>query len=555
MSSIIVSEAAQSFQEEFSELATENQPSMTGYSRVAEFHAFVAQNAEVLGESERSPGFKAPIGLLVKMCPVEITEENVDTFYAEVRGMVARAHQEIETPDETEEIKDEAEPDETETAEQTQDESAQRPNMYSEKEEPQTEQATNTNDGPLPKAPSQTSQTQSAGGNSDAGVPRTELTAATTVKGSNISAIAPAKTSELSKPPSFDTAPPPLAKTPQERPVSKTESRESVETNDEETEKPTMNIASDTSGITEPNAPSAEIFEPKPSEQLVDREVKSTPVLSETNGIEGSDKEQPITGFIDTKLDTSENDAAPDLIELKESATKILTSGRVEDESVSLAQNEAGRFSETVISAEWEEDSEVNVFSEGLIADEFLQVDTEHATSHHLKLEAPEPLFELSLPVEEVEHNVQELAERIEALDAEESRAVHDILDKIVVKFEEITASPNNIEDEEYAQAARDDKAEEMKELFIDLFDRVELDYTPELLESLTGLAMRGHMAEFTKAIEADTKNRTAVDRGTHEAINRLLAVVSRIKKAVLHAYSIGRSMLRLYSQQMTAAA
>jgi hypothetical protein len=60
-------------------------------ARVAEFKAFVAQNANVLGESLRAPGLKAPLGLLVSMCPVEVTEENVDLFFTEARQMLASA--------------------------------------------------------------------------------------------------------------------------------------------------------------------------------------------------------------------------------------------------------------------------------------------------------------------------------------------------------------------------------------------------------------------------------------------------------------------------------
>lgn len=463
--------------------------------------------------------------------------------------------EEVEKTDEAGEQKDEAEPDEAETAEQTQDESPREPDIHSEKEETQGGQATDISDGSLPEAAAPTSTEENPDGNSGIGASSAESTPLSSAKESDVSPVNPVRTSQISKTVTLNFAPQPIDKPQKKVPQFKAETPERVVAVNEEIEKPAVNTESDKPDTIEPETPPAAILESRPFERLIKSEPESTPVVSDIDEIEDSGKEPPVTGFIDAESETVEDNAAAELIGLKESAPEVLPPEKVEDESVNLAQNEVDQSFEMISSADWEEDSEVDALSEALLADEFLQVDTEHAMSHHLKLEAPEPLFELSLPVEEVEHNVQELAGRIEALDAEESRAVHDILDKIVVKFEEITASPNNIEDEEYAQAARDDKAEEMKELFIDLFDRVELDYTPELLESLTGLAMRGHMAEFTKAIEADTKNRTAVDRGTHEAINRLLAVVSRIKKAVLHAYSIGRSMLRLYSQQMTATA
>lgn len=162
---------------------------------------------------------------------------------------------------------------------------------------------------------------------------------------------------------------------------------------------------------------------------------------------------------------------------------------------------------------------------------------------------------EVDVPIEEVEETLQTLAENIGDVEAEEVKEAHQILDEIVVKANELRAgTETSAEASEEPVAAQTEKSEEtkeeLKELFIELFDYTEIDYTPELVDSFIKLAIKDDAMELATEIEQEEDN-AAKDRGTHEAIKQLLIAVSNIKKAIMHACSIGKTALRLYSRQL----
>lgn len=84
-----------------------------GWARVAEYHAFVAKNADVLVESPRLPGVKLPFGALNNMCLAEVTPENVEYFFAEAENMLAVASDKTELEQTENESVDEKEKVET----------------------------------------------------------------------------------------------------------------------------------------------------------------------------------------------------------------------------------------------------------------------------------------------------------------------------------------------------------------------------------------------------------------------------------------------------------
>ena len=158
---------------------------------------------------------------------------------------------------------------------------------------------------------------------------------------------------------------------------------------------------------------------------------------------------------------------------------------------------------------------------------------------------------EISVPVEEVEQTILLLAERIEEFEAEEAETAHQLLDEIVHKVEETRVSmEDDLENHENASEA-EEVEEELKELFIQLFDYVGIEYGLELIESCVNLVLREGMPELILTIEEEDDINTSTDEGTHEIIKRLLATISSIKKTVLHAYHLGKSALRLYSQEL----
>jgi len=86
------------------------------------------------------------------------------------------------------------------------------------------------------------------------------------------------------------------------------------------------------------------------------------------------------------------------------------------------------------------------------------------------------------------------VADTIEEMGSEEAETAHQILDEIIHKVAEAqTLTENDAENQEVALEAEGPE-EELKELFILLFDHIEMEYTPELIESCVKLALKGDM-------------------------------------------------------------
>jgi hypothetical protein len=89
---------------------------------------------------------------------------------------------------------------------------------------------------------------------------------------------------------------------------------------------------------------------------------------------------------------------------------------------------------------------------------------------------------------------------------------------------------------------------EELEELFIELFDILSIEYTPELIESLTHLTLKLHLIEEIKKLKEEEEiEETPQGSGTHEIIKKLLMAISSIKKYIANTYAIGKSALQLY--------
>lgn len=168
-------------------------------------------------------------------------------------------------------------------------------------------------------------------------------------------------------------------------------------------------------------------------------------------------------------------------------------------------------------------------------------------------VEAELTAYELSGPIEEIEHAIFDMAERIDALKEVERDEVHVVLDEIACTSREVALGFVDIDDAETVPADAGNE-EALEELFIKLFERLELDYTPELIDSFVKLAVRCDITEIMQITDKNDDQETVKEKGTHEAITKLMATLSRIKRAVLYACQIGRSTLTLYRQQLQTA-
>lgn len=166
-------------------------------------------------------------------------------------------------------------------------------------------------------------------------------------------------------------------------------------------------------------------------------------------------------------------------------------------------------------------------------------------------------IAELGTPMKEVEDTILEIAGFIETSEnMEETAEVHEILDEINLKVQELNTSPAASEKEGEGVIVEDDVdpetiEEELEELFSRLFERIGIEYAPELLNSLVKLAMRQNIQELFMDLEPKVETGTTQGTGTHELLNYLVAALGSIKKSAQNAYRLGKSAMQLYSMQL----
>lgn len=149
----------------------------------------------------------------------------------------------------------------------------------------------------------------------------------------------------------------------------------------------------------------------------------------------------------------------------------------------------------------------------------------------------------ISRVVEEVKDSLVEPAERIETSEPEVVEKANEKLDKIV----EIVAKVNADDNKEFI--GEDEAQKKLEELFTELFEEMDIDYTPEMVESVARLVLQKHLAKKTKKakLEEDEDN-LPQDSGTHEAIAQILVGLNAIDESMEYASVIGKSALRLCS-------
>jgi hypothetical protein len=171
------------------------------------------------------------------------------------------------------------------------------------------------------------------------------------------------------------------------------------------------------------------------------------------------------------------------------------------------------------------------------------QVGSESNAAAEQEISSSEQPAQINLTVEEIEDSLLQLTESIEASGPETPEKLNEILDKIIevpAKLEEFNGE--NIITEAEAQ-------EELEELFTELLDRMAIDYAPELIESLAYLTLKWHLVdEIEKLRNEEEADEAPQDSGIHKIIQKLLAGLSKIKKAMAQACAIGKSALQLYT-------
>jgi hypothetical protein len=156
-----------------------------------------------------------------------------------------------------------------------------------------------------------------------------------------------------------------------------------------------------------------------------------------------------------------------------------------------------------------------------------------------LVITSQERIIPANLAIEETEHILRQLSEELALSQPEAAEAVIEILDKIM-------EVPAGLKSDESEITTQDDAQAELEELFTELLDKMGIDYTPQLIESLARLSIDWQLDEQVQKLKPEEPDRPSQGAGTHEIIRKLLAALGAIKKAIARASTIGQSALRL---------
>lgn len=508
-------------------------------SRVVEFHAFIAQNSEVLVESSRAPGYKAPLGLLMSMCPEEVTAQNVDEFFAEAQSMIANSA--LETEEETVEAETEEETVEKEDkTEQKQEakKAEQKPDSVEQEKDIVSEQEVQKTEKPQTTMPQKQEVAKDNFITAKAEATKDILAADSDLSQSSEIVNASEKTASSSSAASARRLQPAESSS---HAVETLAVSGSVNPTESKSLDPVSPVAEE-----EPIAPTGSIQNnPQPIEvkqkalESVEISVVAVPETEENNII-----------YVEN-LQTEEIFQTPGLIIEENYAT-------IKAEDTVAVEEEIEPYLPVQTDEQWQLADD---FAEYSLPEEWPSKNFNHPVQETLAFnmseytqDSPEPIVELSLPAEEVEQTIIQMADKIEDMEAETAESAHQLLDAIADKIAQsqarVESNPENLK----TASETEDMEQELKELFIQLFDQVEIEYSKELIESCVKLAQLGDMSELISSIDTDQAADFPQDKGTHEIIKQLLAVLNNFKKSVIHACEIGKSALQLCSQQTIVA-
>ena len=292
-----------------------------------------------------------------------------------------------------------------------------------------------------------------------------------------------------------------------------------------ETKKPTL-----TAEVPETEIATNSQIEARPAPNLSEHVTDEEPGSTIMQALEATLETNPLEANI--KMAETEDEPAPETLNYELDTGGI--TDFIEGEEVLLAYFEesdeldGAALDTTSDNLELEEAS---IFEVGSESNPFGQKETT----------LPERWLQTSVNIEEVEDVLTQLAEAINTHEAEETQKMNEILDKIIEVPVKLEANKDSIITESEAQL-------ELEELFTELLDMTDIDYTPELIESLAQLTLKWHLTDdIEKLSKKDEVDGLPAISVTHEIINKILIALSTIKKAITHASAIGKSALQLY--------
>lgn len=146
---------------------------------------------------------------------------------------------------------------------------------------------------------------------------------------------------------------------------------------------------------------------------------------------------------------------------------------------------------------------------------------------------------ELPAPVEQIESAVSELTTALDKLEDDESPKLQEILEAVLT----LPVKPEAVTDEETVILEQ-----KLGDLFVELFEEVNISYTPELVDSFVELTKTNYLNKLLENMDSEREDSPLpTEIGTREFLQRLLDRPAALKTSITDFYGIGKSTLRLY--------
>jgi hypothetical protein len=168
---------------------------------------------------------------------------------------------------------------------------------------------------------------------------------------------------------------------------------------------------------------------------------------------------------------------------------------------------------------------------------EQVQIETESAYSEKTINE---------INIEAVEYSLVSITESIGEAETAKTQELNEILDRI-------TEIPALLEQRDENNLTEQEAQEELEELFCSIFIKLGIEYSPTLIEDLVYLTLRCQLTEEITKLKLSETEDLPQAVGTHEIIKKILVGLSKIKKALSHAYALGSSALRLCNLEFSS--
>ncbi len=142
----------------------------------------------------------------------------------------------------------------------------------------------------------------------------------------------------------------------------------------------------------------------------------------------------------------------------------------------------------------------------------------------------------------------QTFAQLVEVVTVEESKAIETAQETIVGIINIVASYEKND-----LEMSEDEALAELEELFVELFESLQIEYSEEMPKTFARLALHGNLLDQLEKLLSQDQIELLLGKGTNEAIPQILIGTDPSQNFVAQVYALGRSALQLADLALAA--